>query len=134
MLLKRTIGTIYMQSNIRRTDLTQESIAWAFYPLTDKIDKAKRRPVLIISNRYSNELDNDYIVLPITKAVRSELFSIIIEPEDVEGELPVSSELRCNKPFTLRSSLIAETIGILNQNRINQAVQLMNESVKVMAE
>lgn len=122
-----------MQSNIQRTDLIQGSIVWALYSLTDKIDKAKRRPLLIISNRHSNDLDNDYIVLPIIKAVRSELFSIIIEPHEVEGELPVSSELRCNKPFTLRSNLIAEIIGLLSQNRIEQAVQLVNEAVKVIA-
>lgn len=88
-----------MLSNIPRTDLIQGSIVWALYPLTDKTDKAKRRPVLIISNRFSNDLDNDYIVLPITKAVRSESFSIIIEPDEVEGDLPISSELRCNKPL-----------------------------------
>ncbi|WP_018619658.1 type II toxin-antitoxin system PemK/MazF family toxin [Spirosoma luteum] len=122
-----------MPSNILGTDFIQGSIVWALYPLTDKIDKAKRRPVLIISNRYSNDLDNDYIVLPITKAVRSESFSIIIEPHEVEGDLPVRSELRCNKPFTLRSSLIIEIIGLLDQNQLEQAVQLMNEAVKVVS-
>ena len=87
-----------MQSYTLPTDLAQGTIVWAFYPLTDKVDKAKRRLVLIVSNSQSNSLDNDYIVLPITKAVRSESFSLLIEPEDVEGGLPVSSELRCNKP------------------------------------
>jgi mRNA-degrading endonuclease toxin of MazEF toxin-antitoxin module len=123
-----------MQSNIPKSDFTQGNIVWAFYPLTDKIDKAKRRPVLIVSNRLSNELDSDYIVLPITRAIRSELFSLIIESSDVEGDLPVSSDLRCNKPFTLRSNLITETIGILNQNRVEMAIQLMYEAIAIVHE
>ncbi|WP_020604545.1 type II toxin-antitoxin system PemK/MazF family toxin [Spirosoma spitsbergense] len=113
-----------MPSNTLQTDLIQGNIVWAHYPLTDKTDKAKRRPVLIISNSYSSDLDNDYIVLPITKAVRSESFSIIIDPDEVEGDLPVRSELQCNKPFTLRSNLIAETIGLLDQNQLEQAVNV----------
>lgn len=118
-----------MQSNIQENKLSQGSIVWAFYPLTDKVDKAKRQPVLIVSNEYSNVLDNDYIVLPITKAVRSESFSLILESTDIEGDLPTSSELRCNKPFTLRSNLILETIGLLNQSKLIQAVRLMNKAV-----
>lgn len=123
-----------MQSYTLPTDLAQGTIVWAFYPLTDKVDKAKRRPVLIVSNSQSNSLDNDYIVIPITKAVRSESFSLLIEPEDVEGGLPVSSELRCNKPFTVRNNLIAETIGLLNQNRLRQAIQLMYEAIEITDE
>ncbi len=46
-------------------DYKQGDIVWANYPLTDKIDKFKRRPVLIISNSTSNTLDYDYIFLPI---------------------------------------------------------------------
>ncbi len=123
-----------MQSNTPKIELVQGSIVWAFYPLTDKIDKAKRRPVLIVSNGLSNSLDSDYIVLPITRVVRLELFSLIIEPRDVEGDLPISSELRCNKPFTLRSNLIAETIGVLNQKRVELAIQLMYEAIAIVRE
>lgn len=123
-----------MQSNILKTEFKQGNIVWAFYPLTDKVDKAKRRPVLILSNSQSNELDDDYIVLPITRAIRSEPFSLLIEPQDVEGDLPVSSELRCNKPFTVRSSLMSEEIGLLNQRQVKRAIQLMYEAVKIIDE
>ncbi|MBD2751331.1 type II toxin-antitoxin system PemK/MazF family toxin [Spirosoma validum] len=120
-----------MQSNTLKTEFIQGTIVWAFYPLTDKIDKLKRRPVLIVNNSESNSLDNDYIILPITKAIRAEPFSLLIEPTDVEGDLPVSSELRCNKPFTVRSSLITEPIGLLSQNRLADVIQLMFEALEI---
>jgi mRNA-degrading endonuclease toxin of MazEF toxin-antitoxin module len=99
------------------------------FPLTDKIDKLKRRPALIISNRQSNELDNDYIALPITKSIREETFSLTVEPADVAGELPVQSEVRCNKPFTVRNLLVHELIGYLSANRVQQAVALTQAAI-----
>ncbi|WP_420148666.1 type II toxin-antitoxin system PemK/MazF family toxin [Spirosoma sp.] len=121
-----------MQSNKLKTEFIQGTIAWAFYPLTDKIDKAKRRPVLIVSNSQSNFLDNDYIVLPITKAIRAQPFSLFIEPADVEGDLPVSSELCCNKPFTVRSNLITEPIGLLKRNRLEEVIQRIYEAIGII--
>lgn len=41
-------------------DFMQGDLVWAQYPLTDKIDKLKRRPVLVISNTESNLLDSGY--------------------------------------------------------------------------
>ena len=119
-----------MQSNIQTNRLTQGSIAWAAYPLTDKVDKLKRRPVLIISNDASNNLDGDYIVIPITKTIRHESFSLVIQPEDVLGELPVASELRCSKPFTVRDVLMYESIGSLDRKKVDQAIELLHDSVR----
>ncbi|RYF70201.1 MAG: type II toxin-antitoxin system PemK/MazF family toxin [Cytophagaceae bacterium] len=120
-----------MQSSTQPNKLTQGSLAWAAYPLTDKVDKLKRRPVLIISNESSNELDSDYIVIPITKTIRGESFSLVIQPEDVEGDLPVSSELRCNKPFTIRGLLVYEHIGQLSKSKLNEAIQFVNDSIRI---
>lgn len=122
-----------MPNNAPMADHTyaQGDIVWAFYPLTDKIDKHKKRPVLIISNEISNELDNDYIVLPITKAIRSEPFSVLIEPANVDGNLPVASELRCNKPFTVRQSLLLEKIGKLATEKVQAASAYMCQSIHV---
>jgi mRNA interferase MazF len=120
-----------MQSSTQPSKLTQGSLAWAAYPLTDKVDKLKRRPVLVISNALSNELDSDYIVIPITKTIRGESFSLVIEPGDVEGDLPVSSELRCNKPFTIRGLLVYELIGQLSQSKLNEAIGLLNDSIRL---
>ncbi len=81
----------------------QGDIVWAYYPLTDKIDKHKKRPVLIISNKTSNDLDNDYIVLPITRAIRSEPFS----------------------------SLLLEKIGELATEKVQVASAYMCQSIRV---
>ncbi|PRY28150.1 mRNA interferase MazF [Spirosoma oryzae] len=109
----------------------QGDIVWAYYPLTDKIDKHKKRPVLIISNKTSNDLDNDYIVLPITRAIRSEPFSVLIDPASVKGNLPVASEVRCNKPFTVRQSLLLEKIGELATEKVQVASAYMCQSIRV---
>lgn len=108
---------------------SQGDIVWAQYPLTDKVDKLKRRPVLVLSNQDSNRLDHDYIVLPITRTVRYELFSLVIESADVEGNLPIVSELRCNKPFTIRYSLLFDRIGVLSKEKTMLAIQLVTKAI-----
>lgn len=120
-----------MQTSIQISELTQGSIAWAAYPLTDKLDKLKRRPVLVISNAESNGIDTDYIVLPITKTIREEPFSMVIEPADVQGALPIASEIRCNKPFTVRNVLIFERIGQLSADKVRTAIALLQRAVQV---
>ncbi len=111
----------------------QGDIIWVQYPLTDKIDKLKKRPALIVSNELSNGVDLDYIVIPMTKTVRQEPFSLLVQPSDVEGDLPIASELRCNKPFTLRRQLIYDKIGgVLNREVTLQAVQLVADAIRVI--
>lgn len=65
-----------MQSSIQQPDpaisYQQGDLIWAQYPLTDKVDKPKKRPVLILSNQLSNALDSDLIVIPLTKTIRGE--------------------------------------------------------------
>jgi mRNA-degrading endonuclease toxin of MazEF toxin-antitoxin module len=118
-----------MQSSTPVSSYPQGAVVWVSFPLTDKIDKLKRRPALIVSNSQSNELDNDYIALPITKAIREEAFSLLIDSADITGELPIQSEIRCNKPFTVRSLLIHELIGFLSANKIAQAVALAQAAI-----
>lgn len=110
-------------------EFAQGDLVWAQYPLTDKVDKLKRRPVLVISNSQSNRLDNDYIVIPITKTIRQQPFSLVIEPHEVSGTMPVQSELRCNKLFTVRKTLISDRIGILMEQKLKQAINLAVEAI-----
>lgn len=37
----------------------QFDIIWTQFPLSDKIDKLKHRPAIIVSNELSNNSDND---------------------------------------------------------------------------
>lgn len=103
---------------------------WCLYPLTDKIDKTKRRPVLIISNNISNQLDDDYIVIPLTKAIREEPFSIIVSPTDIIDGHSVTGELRCNKPFTVRNNLFAEGIGRLHPQKVYDAIDMARRAIE----
>ena len=53
-----------------------------------------------------------------------------IEPGNVEDDLPVSSELRCNKPPTVRSLLVYERIGQLSQSKLSEAIRFLNEAIR----
>lgn len=50
----------------------QFDIIWTQFPLSDKIDKLKRRPAIIVSNKLSNDSDNDIMVCPITSKIRGD--------------------------------------------------------------
>ena len=134
MPLKKNIGTNYTQSSTEMIDdepgIVQGDIVWAQHPLTDKVDKLKCRPVLIISSSYSNSLDNDYVAIPITKTIRHEPFSLTIEPDDLSGDLPIASELRCNKPFTVRNTLLHNKIGVLIGAKVEQTIRLAIEAIE----
>jgi mRNA interferase MazF len=102
---------------------------WCQFPLSDKIDKSKKRPVVIISAQESNKLDDDYIVLPITRTVRSDSFSVLIQPTDILEGLKIEDEIRCNKPFTVRNTLLLEKIGKLENAVTEQAIRLTKQAI-----
>jgi len=75
-------------------------------------------------------LDNDYVAVPITKTIRHEPFSLTIDPVDVSGDLPVVGELRCHKPFTVRSTLLHDKIGVLTDAKVEQAIRMAVEAIE----
>lgn len=91
----------------------QFDIIWTHFPLSDKIDKLKLRPALIVSNKFSNGLDNDVMVCPITSRIRGDEFAIILIDAMVSIPLDTESELRCNKITNIRNSLFSDKIGEL---------------------
>jgi mRNA-degrading endonuclease toxin of MazEF toxin-antitoxin module len=94
-------------------DYKQFDIIWVQFPLSDKIDKLKSRPALIVSNKFSNGLDNDVMVCPITSTIRGDEFAIILTDAMVSSPLDKESELRCNKVTNIRNSLFSDKIGEL---------------------
>ena len=94
-------------------DYKQFDIIWTHFPLSDKVDKLKLRPALIVSSEVSNGLDNDVMVCPITSRIRGDDFAIVLTDEMVSSPLDVESEMRCNKITTIRSSLFSSKIGKL---------------------
>ena len=94
----------------------QFDIVWAQFPLSDKLDKLKMRPVIIVSNDESNRLDNDIMVCPITSKLRGDSFSFLLLDSMITIPLIIVSEIRCNKIMTLRHNLITEKAGNLHIN------------------
>ncbi len=91
----------------------QFDIIWTHFPLSDKIDKLKLRPALVVSNRISNGLDSDVMVCPITSRIRGDEFAIILKDGMVSIPLDAESELRCNKITNIRNSLFSDKISEL---------------------
>ena len=57
----------------------QGDIVWVRYPFSDKPDKSRVRPAIVVSNHKSNKLDNDLLICPITSTLRDTPFSFVIQ-------------------------------------------------------
>ncbi|PKQ67851.1 type II toxin-antitoxin system PemK/MazF family toxin [Raineya orbicola] len=53
----------------------QGDIVWLNYPFSDDSAKSKKRPALVVSNKKSNSLDNDLLIVPITTNIRGDIFA-----------------------------------------------------------
>ena len=80
------------------------------FPFSD-LSSSKRRPVLVLASLRGNDL----ILAQITSRIKPDDLAIPIENSDlVDGNLPVSSLVRCGKLFTADSAIIEKTVGRLN--------------------
>ena len=91
----------------------QGDIIWVRFPFSDKPDKARVRPAIVVNNRISNKLDNDLLICPITTTLRNTPFSFVINTSDVTTPLPEKSEIRCNKIYTLRNHFVISKLSFL---------------------
>ena len=104
-------------------DYQQGEIVWADYPLSDKPEKSKVRPVLIVSNIESNRLDNDLLIVPITSKFRGQPFEIMLTNDKLTSPLPALSAVRCNKLHTIRSTRITGRITAVNMLTLKDIVE-----------
>ncbi len=109
-------------------DYKQFDIIWTQFPLSDKIDKLKLRPALIVSSEVSNSLDNDVMVCPITSKIRGDEFAIVLTDKMVTNSLDLESEIRCNKITTIRNSLFSSKIGELLPEYHNMVLEKINSA------
>ncbi len=109
-------------------DYKQFDIIWTQFPLYDKIDKLKLRPALIVSNKISNDLDNDVMVCPITSRIRGDEFAIVLTDEMVSNPLDLESEMCCNKITTIRNSLFSSKIGELLPEYRDMVLEKINSA------
>ena len=126
--LKMTYGTIFMRRNM--PDYLQGEIAWADYPLSDKPEKSKIRPVIIISNADSNELDNDFLIIPVTSKIRNQRFEILLTADKVSAPLPALSAVRCNKLHTIRKTRITGSISAVEPAASKEIIETVNQAIR----
>gem|GEM_PF-1562900 len=124
-----TFGTNSMRNNM--ADYSQGDIVWADYPLSDKPEKSKIRPVLIVSNIVSNRLDNDFLIAPITSKIRSQPFEVVLTDDKVDEPLPALSVVRCNKLHTIRNSRITGRITNVKSEILSEIIVEIGLAVRV---
>ncbi|RYE09030.1 MAG: type II toxin-antitoxin system PemK/MazF family toxin [Sphingobacteriaceae bacterium] len=80
----------------------QGDIVVVRYPLSDKPEKSIIRPVVVVSNKTSNDLDKDLLVCQVTTTLRNNKFSFLLEDKFLTVPMPQICEARCNKIATVR--------------------------------
>jgi len=98
------------------------------YPFSDNFKKYKYRPAVIVSNKKSNDLDEDVLICPITSTIRENEFSYKLTENDTKEPLPVQSEVRCNKIVTIRKSLIKTNFNLLEQQALLKMLRKVKSS------
>ena len=127
--MKMRCGTRSMPSNTKISMYNQGDIVWVKYPFSDQLDKAKTRPAIVISNSRSNVTDNDFLICPITSTPRAGAFSYPLSRNDTQLPLPQPSEVRCNKIFTVRNTLILDKITNMKPKTNGQMNALMLQMI-----
>ena len=127
--LRTKCGMSFMLNKM--ADYEQGEIVWADYPLSDKPDKSKIRPVLIVSNANSNKLDNDLLIVPITSRIRGETFEIVLTDDKLTAQLPALSAVRCNKIHTIRQTRITGKIASVTPTALQDIVETIYSSIRI---
>lgn len=90
------------------------------FPFTD-LSQAKRRPVLVLSNRLHNSTSRDFICCGITSNLGNRRNSVLLDPSEMaEGAIPVRSRIKYDKIFTLEKSLVVKGLGKVYQRKLDK--------------
>jgi len=106
----------------------QGDIVIVRYPFSDNPKKLKMRPAVIVSNEKSNNLDNDYLICPITSSIRSTSFSFLLNEDHSLKPLPEVCEIRCNKVVTMRDHLIINKFSELKNSSLDEVLKKIKSS------
>lgn len=81
------------------------------FPFTD-LSATKRRPVMVLSTEGCNRRSEDFVTCGITSNLKDRGHSVVIDSGDMaEGTLPVKSQVKADKIFTLERSLVLRRLG-----------------------
>ena len=131
-LLKTMFGTSFTRNKM--PDYIQGEIVWADYPLSDKPDKSKIRPVLVVSNADSNGLDNDLLIVPITSRIRGESFELVLTAEKLTSPLPALIAVRCNRLHTIRNTRITGKVAALTSEALKEVIRVIYRAISISDE
>jgi mRNA interferase MazF len=103
--------------------LTNGDIVLVPFPFTN-LKSIKLRPALVI---YSNEKNEDIILLAISSQKSGIKEVMIYNGELSDGELPIISYIKFNKVATLHKSLIKKVVAKINRNIYKETIIAFKE-------
>jgi len=99
------------------------------FPFSD-LTRAKRRPVLVLSNKTHNDASGDFVCCGITSNLENKKYSILLDRKDVlDGSIPKTSRVKFSKIFTLEKSLVVKKIGRVRGEKFDQVRKALSEHV-----
>ena len=86
------------------------------FPYSD-LTSVKRRPVLIVSNDTYNVRSDDVVTCGITSNPKSMPHSVLLTNDFlVEGEIPMKSQIKADKLFTISKSRISKKVALASDS------------------
>jgi mRNA interferase MazF len=96
------------------------------FPFSDLSD-FKKRPAVVVTSLEGNNL----ILAQITSKQRTPKYSLSVKIDDFEnGSLYIDSFVNCDKIFTLDKSIILNSVGKLNFDKINEIISKVVEIIR----
>lgn len=96
--------------------INQRDIILLPYPFSN-LENKKVRPALVVSNNQFNNGSKDCIVVPLTSVIQDEVYSVIINQQDMEfGKLIKPSRIKTDKIFHIEKKLAIFKIGAIKEN------------------
>ncbi len=114
-----TFMTNYLLMNLQKGDLVLAQVPMPSTQLT----QFKRRPAVIVSANYLNEILDDVMVVPCTSQTNRTLTRtqyLITGDEIAACGIRVESVVRCESILTLNKPMILRKLGRLSESAINQ--------------
>ncbi|MAG02819.1 MazF family transcriptional regulator [Candidatus Pacearchaeota archaeon] len=108
--------------------INQKEIVLLPFPFSN-LEGTRVRPALVVSNDELNKKSEDCIIVPLTTVIKEELYSVVINQEDLSsGRLLKSSRIRTDKIFSVKKDLVTMKIGVVNDDvleKVKKEIQNM---------
>ncbi len=88
------------------------------------LSSSKIRPAIVISNDNYNSKTEDVLIVPLTTKLKKIKYNVEIEQKDLEkGILHYKSQIRTDKPYSIKKNLIKMKIGIIHNEILREIIQ-----------